>query len=196
MVNSQCSMGRTELATHYFPYIQPQTAWQKLRSLLAEDPALEHLARLKRRTFLPAEVNIIYQHLGQPWAALFRTFKAFGVSCLETLTFIPWNQDFPSMKLLVSYWSFWEGFYNPLFCKLFWRKVHEFTSSQVHKTHFQSHQNSLNNYILYYIYYNIYNIIYNLMWLFVPIYFTFCELVNLWTLLVAQNDTRGTVLGC
>ena len=66
MVNSQCSMGRTELATHYFPYIQPQTAWQKLRGLLAEDPALEHLARLKRRTFLPAEVNIIYQHLGQP----------------------------------------------------------------------------------------------------------------------------------
>ena len=66
MVNSQCSMGRTELATRYFPHIQPQTAWQKLRGLLAEDPALEHLARLKRRTFLPAEVNIIYQHLGQP----------------------------------------------------------------------------------------------------------------------------------
>ena len=60
------SFGRTELASRYFPHIQPQTAWQKLRSLLAEDPALEHLARLKRRTFLPAEVNIIYQHLGQP----------------------------------------------------------------------------------------------------------------------------------
>jgi hypothetical protein len=50
----------------YFPYIQPKSAWEKLRALLAEDPALEHLARLKRRTFLPAEVNIIYQHLGQP----------------------------------------------------------------------------------------------------------------------------------
>ena len=58
--------GRTELATRYFPYIQPQTAWQKLRSLLASDPALAHLAALRRRTFLPAEVNIIYQHLGQP----------------------------------------------------------------------------------------------------------------------------------
>ena len=66
MTNHPCSMGRTELATHYFPYIQPQTAWQKLRSLLAEDPALVHLTKLKRRTFLPAEVNIIYQHLGQP----------------------------------------------------------------------------------------------------------------------------------
>ena len=151
MVNSQCSMGRTELATHYFPYIQPQTAWQKLRSLLAEDPALEHLARLKRRTFLPAEVNIIYHHLGQPWAALFRTFKALGVSCLETPTFIPWNQDFPSMKLLVSYWSFWEA--STILCFVnYFGEVHEFTSSQVHKTHFQSHQNSLNNYILYYIY--------------------------------------------
>ena len=50
----------------YFPYIQPQTAWQKLRSLLAADPALAHLAALRRRSFLPAEVNIIYQHLGQP----------------------------------------------------------------------------------------------------------------------------------
>jgi len=50
----------------YFPYIQPKSAWEKLRALLAEDPALEHLARLKRRTFLPEEVNIIYQHLGQP----------------------------------------------------------------------------------------------------------------------------------
>jgi len=32
----------------------------------ATDPALVHLTKLKRRTFLPAEVNIIYQHLGQP----------------------------------------------------------------------------------------------------------------------------------
>ena len=62
----ECSMGRTELAALYFPYIQPHTAWQKLRGLLADDPALEHLTRLRRRTFLPAEVNIICQHLWQP----------------------------------------------------------------------------------------------------------------------------------
>ena len=59
-------MGRTELALRYFPYIQPQSAWQKLRSLLADDPTLQHLTTLKRRTFLPAEVNKIYQVLGQP----------------------------------------------------------------------------------------------------------------------------------
>ena len=60
------SLGRTQLAQMYFPYVLPQTAWQKLRGLLAADPALSHLTKLKRRTFLPAEVNIIYQSLGQP----------------------------------------------------------------------------------------------------------------------------------
>ena len=67
MQQNHClTMGRTELAQLYFPNILPQTAWQKLRSLLSEDPDLAHLAKLKRRTFLPVEVNIIYQHLGQP----------------------------------------------------------------------------------------------------------------------------------
>ncbi len=64
--NSITSLGRSELAQKYFPFIQPQSAWLKLKSLLAEDPALAHLAQLKRRTFLPAEVNIIYQQLGRP----------------------------------------------------------------------------------------------------------------------------------
>ena len=59
-------MGRMELAQRYFPYIQPRSAWLKLKSLLSEDPDLAHLTKLKRRTFLPLEVNIIYQHLGQP----------------------------------------------------------------------------------------------------------------------------------
>ena len=62
MVNQQCSMGRTELAQRYFPYIQPKSAWEKLRALLQEDPALAPLATIRRRTFLPAEVNIIHQH--------------------------------------------------------------------------------------------------------------------------------------
>ena len=65
------SFGRTELAQRYFPNIQPMSAWLKLKALqlkalLLDDPALEHLARLRRRTFLPCEVNIIYQQLGQP----------------------------------------------------------------------------------------------------------------------------------
>ena len=60
------SIGRMELAQMYFPYIQPRSAWLKLKSLLSEDPGLTHLTKQKRRTFLPMEVNIIYQHLGQP----------------------------------------------------------------------------------------------------------------------------------
>ena len=59
-------MGRTELAQLYFPYILPKSAWEKLKALLLEDPALASLAQPKRRTFLPAEVNKIYQSLGQP----------------------------------------------------------------------------------------------------------------------------------
>ena len=55
-----------ELAQLYFPYIQPHSAWKKLRSLLADDPATRYLIGLRRRTFLPSEVNIIYQHLGHP----------------------------------------------------------------------------------------------------------------------------------
>jgi hypothetical protein len=55
-----------ELATHYFPNIKPLSAWLKLRGLLASDPELAPLTKLKRRIFLPSEVNIIYQHLGQP----------------------------------------------------------------------------------------------------------------------------------
>jgi len=67
MLQINClTMGRTELAQRYFPFILPKSAWEKLKTLLLEDPALQHLATLRRRTFLPAEVNIIYQHLGQP----------------------------------------------------------------------------------------------------------------------------------
>ena len=66
MEQSAKSFGRMELAQLYFPCILPRSAWQKLKSLLDEDPALRHLSSLKRRTFLPSEVNIIYQHLGHP----------------------------------------------------------------------------------------------------------------------------------
>ena len=60
------TIGRMELAQLYFPYILPHSAWQKFRALLLDDPALQHLVFLRRRSFLPAEVNIIYQHLGHP----------------------------------------------------------------------------------------------------------------------------------
>ena len=64
--NSQPPMGRMELAQAYFPAIQPRSAWQKLRGLLDDDPALCHLTAIKRRSFLPIEVSLIYQHLGHP----------------------------------------------------------------------------------------------------------------------------------
>ena len=60
------SYGRTDLAQCYFPNIKPMSAWLKLKALLLDDPALAHLAQQKRRTFLPSDVNIIYQSLGQP----------------------------------------------------------------------------------------------------------------------------------
>ena len=60
------SKGRMELAQQYFPNIQPRSAWLKFKSLLLEYPELSGLAQQRRRTFLPCEVNIIYQHLGHP----------------------------------------------------------------------------------------------------------------------------------
>ena len=60
------SIGKGELASMYFPHLQSHTAWQKLRGLLDDDPALCHLTAIKRRSFLPVEVSLIYQHLGQP----------------------------------------------------------------------------------------------------------------------------------
>ena len=55
-----------ELAQLYFPCILPRSAWQKFKSLLEEIPALKYLTTLHRRSYLPAEVNIIYQQLGKP----------------------------------------------------------------------------------------------------------------------------------
>ena len=60
------SVGRTELAQRYFPYITPHAAWKKLRALLADDTDLAPLATQRRRMFLPLEVNKIYLRLGQP----------------------------------------------------------------------------------------------------------------------------------
>ena len=60
------TLGRTELAQLYFPFILPHSAWKKLKSLLEEDPDLQRLTMFKRRSFTPAEVNIIYQRLGHP----------------------------------------------------------------------------------------------------------------------------------
>ena len=60
------SYGRMELAQAYFPAITPRAAWKKLKSLLTDDPHTASLARLSRRTFLPAEVATIFAALGAP----------------------------------------------------------------------------------------------------------------------------------
>ena len=58
--------GRTELAQQYFPRLTPRSAWQKFRALLIDDPTTAPLARQSRRTFMPAEVSLIYRSLGRP----------------------------------------------------------------------------------------------------------------------------------
>ena len=55
-----------ELAQSYFPFLLPHSAWNKLKALMLDDPELSGFVKQKRRTFLPSEVNIIYQHLGRP----------------------------------------------------------------------------------------------------------------------------------
>ena len=55
MEQSPKTTGRMELAQRYFPNILPHSAWKKFKSLLEEEPS-----------YTPAEVNKIYQHLGEP----------------------------------------------------------------------------------------------------------------------------------
>ena len=62
------SYGRTELAKTYFPQMNPEAAWHKLRSWLRENPRLQHLYAKRTRSFTPAEVSLIFAELGEPWA--------------------------------------------------------------------------------------------------------------------------------
>ncbi len=56
MEQSPKTTGRMELAQRYF----------KFKSLLEEEPSLCRLSTQRRRTYTPAEVNKIYQYLGEP----------------------------------------------------------------------------------------------------------------------------------
>ena len=60
------SYGRTELAKNYFPQMNPDAAWHKLRSWLRENPRLQHLYAKRTRSFTPAEVSLIFAELGEP----------------------------------------------------------------------------------------------------------------------------------
>ena len=64
------TFGRSELAQQYFPQISPMSAWRKFREWLvlnpSLNPSLRSLASVTRRTFTPAEVQLIYNELGEP----------------------------------------------------------------------------------------------------------------------------------
>ncbi len=60
------SYGRTELATFYFPKMNPEAAWHKLRSWLGLNPRLSYLYAKRTRSFTPAEVSLIFSELGEP----------------------------------------------------------------------------------------------------------------------------------
>ena len=66
MVNEIRTYGRTELAQLYFPAICPRAAWAKLRLYMSDYPRLRTLLTVKRRTFLPVEVALIFDCLGRP----------------------------------------------------------------------------------------------------------------------------------
>ena len=61
------SFGRTELASRYFPNIEPGSAWKKLAAIMREHPELLVLAaKRRRRTYTPAECQEIFKVLGVP----------------------------------------------------------------------------------------------------------------------------------
>ena len=66
MVNKTKVFGRSELAQCYFPKLKPMSAWEKFKEWLAYNPRLRSLLTLTRRTYTPAEVQLIYDELGEP----------------------------------------------------------------------------------------------------------------------------------
>ena len=66
MNKSVKTLGRSELAQQYFPGLTAMSAWRKLKEWLDFNPRLQHLRDLTRRTFTPAEVQLIYAELGEP----------------------------------------------------------------------------------------------------------------------------------
>ena len=60
------TFGRSELAQQYFPQLTAMSAWRKFKEWLEFNPRLRNLASLTRRTFTPAEVDLIYAELGEP----------------------------------------------------------------------------------------------------------------------------------
>ena len=60
------TFGRSELAQQYFPRLSSMSAWRKFKEWLEVNPRLRSLLTLTRRTYTPAEVQLIYAELGEP----------------------------------------------------------------------------------------------------------------------------------
>ena len=63
--------GRTELAMLYFPHIESESAWRKLKNWIEGYPALEReLSKAgyekRQRCFTPYQVQIIVDYIGLP----------------------------------------------------------------------------------------------------------------------------------
>ena len=68
MIYSQTSKSfkRSELAQCYFPDLKPMSVWEKFKDWLNANARLRPLLRITRRTYTPAEVQLIYDVLGEP----------------------------------------------------------------------------------------------------------------------------------
>ena len=66
MQQTHCAFKRSGLAMCYFPDLKPMSAWEKFKDWLAVNPRLRPLLSLTRRTYTPAEVQLIYSELGEP----------------------------------------------------------------------------------------------------------------------------------
>ena len=66
MQQNHCAFKRSELAQCYFPDLKPMSAWEKFKDWLSTNARLRHILSLSRRTYTPAEVQLIYDVLGEP----------------------------------------------------------------------------------------------------------------------------------
>ena len=63
---TQKTFGRSELAQQYFPRLTAMSAWRKFKEWLGVNPRLSGLLTLARRTYTPAEVQLIFSEIGEP----------------------------------------------------------------------------------------------------------------------------------
>ena len=66
MPNNHSAFKRSELAQCYFPDLKPMSAWEKFKDWMDASARLRPLLSLTRRTYTPAEVQLIYDVLGEP----------------------------------------------------------------------------------------------------------------------------------